>query len=292
MSHTDHRGRTRFALALGALFGFLLAVAAILRQPEAGAVARDVVATVNGVPIAADALERAAGALSSDRRFPISELDRRQLLERLIDEELLVQRARELGLDRHDQGVRSRLVGAMLETVVAERSSEAPSDSDLAAYYRANVEFFTSGQRVWVRHLRVAITPARPESLAREIAAQAAARLRLGVAFADTERELGDAPIVSLPDGMLPIAKLRDYLGPTLVRRILELQPGDVSRPLRSGSAFYVVQMVERERGSAPPLEEIADEVRAEMRRRADDDAFRAYLDRLRGQATVWTRDP
>ena len=286
------RRHVRVALAAGGVLGFSLAVGAIVEPRVSADVPSDAVAAVNGVAIPADAFERAAAALDTDRRSPLTDADRRHVLDRLIDEELLVQRARDLGLDRQDRGVRSRLVAAMVEAVLGEDATVPASDEDVAAFYDANAGFFTGEDRVWVRRLRVAITSERPESEARAAAEHAAARLRAGADFASVERESGERAVVPLPDGPLPASKLRDYLGPTLAGRALDLAPGEVSDPLRDAAAFDVLQMIERETGATPPLTEIEEEVRAEMRRRADDRAFRAYLERLRAQATIATREP
>jgi hypothetical protein len=48
-----------------------------------------------------------------------------------------------------------------------------------------------------------------------------------------------------------------------------------------------VVEVLEREPDGAPPLADIADEVRAELRRSNEDAALRAYVDGLRGAAAV-----
>jgi parvulin-like peptidyl-prolyl isomerase len=86
---------------------------------------------------------------------------------------------------------------------------------------------------------------------------------------------------------MLPPAKLREYLGPTALLVALDLAPGATSDPVRSAQGYHVLSLLEREAGGAPPLEEIVPQVRAELRRRADDRALRERLDQLRAEADV-----
>jgi parvulin-like peptidyl-prolyl isomerase len=69
------------------------------------------------------------------------------------------------------------------------------------------------------------------------------------------------------------------------------LQPGEVSDPIASASGVYIVQLVDREAGQRPPLAEIEPQVRAEMKRRAGDDAVRAALERLRREGEVVTAE-
>ncbi len=68
----------------------------------------------------AEAYERVLAALAADSRNPVDDADKRRLLDRLIDEELLVQRGLELGLASSDGAVRKAVAGAMIESIVAE----------------------------------------------------------------------------------------------------------------------------------------------------------------------------
>jgi parvulin-like peptidyl-prolyl isomerase len=144
---------------------------------------------------------------------------------------------------------------------------------------------------VRVRQVFVRVTtPTDPAALAR--AEDAARRLRAGEGCATVAAELGDAPLAALPDAALPPAKLRDYVGPTALRAALELDEGAVSDPVRSGTGYHVLQLVERQPDAVPALAEIRPEVVAEWRRRAGERALRAYLDELRANASVVVAEP
>jgi peptidyl-prolyl cis-trans isomerase SurA len=179
-----------------------------------------------------------------------------------------------------------------METILADAAGAEPTADEVSAFYRANAGFFAPIERAWVREVRIDVTAARPAEEARRIAASASARLRGGEDFAAVAREIGDRPIAPLPDGLLPTSKLREYLGPSITESALTLPSGAVSPPVRDAAAFHVLQMVEREAGAPAPLAAIEPEVRSEMRRRRDDRALRAYLDRLRKQATIRMRAP
>lgn len=247
-------------------------------------------AVVNGAIIRQSSYERALSALAQDSRDPLTEADRVHILDRLIEEELLVQRAAALGLDRTDRVVRNTLVSAMIETIVAGVGQTEPSDEEVAAFYEKNRDFFARTDRFWVRQLRFPVSRSGEgddEDAARAKAEEAARRLREGETISLLARELGAGGVVPLPDGYLPASKLREYLGPTPARRATELQTGEVSEPVRGGSAYHVLQMVERITSPPLPLEAVESQVRAEMRRRAGDDSLRAYLDGLRADADV-----
>jgi len=281
--------RARGLLGLGAALGLLLAAAGILRSgvDASGTLPEAAVASVNGTLVRREAYERAVQALAADRRDPIGEAEKRHVLERLVDEELLVQRGLELGLAQHDRRVRGDLVSAVIQAVVSQSEAEEPDGDAIEAFYAEQRDYFARSGRLEVRQILVKGPPARDEEDARARSAEAAARLRDGEPFEAVDEALGDRAVAPLPADLLPAAKLREYLGPTATRAALELEPGAVSEPQRSSAGYHVLQLVRREPGAVPPLEEIREEVRAELRRRRGDAALRAYLEELRERADL-----
>lgn len=282
MARAD-RGST--LLGLGALAGLVLAAAALLAsgRPGSGGAAGGAAARVNGVVISQEEYRRALAAVESDRGAGADPALRRHVLDRLIDEELLVQRGLELGLARLDPRVRRDLAAAVAAAAVADGAPREPTAEELATFHAAEAVFFARGGRLHVR--QVFVPEAADQAGAR--AAAAAARLRAGEDFATVRAALGGPEPAPVPDAALPVAKLADYLGPTPLRTALALAPGAVSDPIRSAGGWSVLVLVAREGAIAPPLAEIRDEVRAEWLRRRDERALRAALDDLRARATI-----
>jgi parvulin-like peptidyl-prolyl isomerase len=249
------------------------------------------VALINGEPIRSDDYARAVDALAADRRAELTASDRRHVLDRLIEEELLVQRGLTLGLARSDRRVRADLTTTVIDGVASDASERQPSDAEVTAFYEANRDRFAGPGRVRVRQVFIRVTtPNDPAAQAR--AEEAARRVRAGESIEAVATALGDPPLSPLPDTLLPPAKLRDYLGPTAVRAALELAPGAVSDPVRSGTGYHVLQVVDTQPDVAPALADIRPQVEAEIRRRAGEDALRAYLDDLRGNAAILIVEP
>ena len=283
------RARGSVLLAIGAGAGIALAATGLVasgvtrgRGLPPGAVAR-----VNGALLRADDYTRSLDALERDRRAGAEPADRRFVLGRLIDEELLVQRGLELGLARQDARVRRDLTAAVIDAVVTEHEDGTPSDAELEAFYRRERDFFARPGRLRIRQLWCRADTAADAPSAEARARAAAASLRAGEDFAGVRARLGDPEIAPLPDALLSPAKLLDHLGPTALRAALELEAGAVSDPVRSATGYHVLQVLEREAEWVPPREETADEVIAEYRRRRGERALRAYLDGLRARAEV-----
>jgi parvulin-like peptidyl-prolyl isomerase len=287
-AHPDGRGSTRplVLLVAGMVIGMALAAEGLLaggsRSLPTGAVA-----TVNDRPIANAAYERLVAGLATDKRGTLTEDDRRHVLDRLIDEELLIQRALELDLVRSDGRLRTQLAEAMIAGAVGQAGVGEPSRADLEQFFADNLHFFEGPALIHVRRVFVAAEPVRSADDAQDRARLAQRRLVAGEEFAAVRDELGDTAPTDLPDTPLAPSELRAYLGPTAARTMLELREGEVSQPLRSAAGLQVLQVVARAAPRVAKLGEIEGAVRAEWKRRAEDAALRRYLDDLRAGADV-----
>ncbi len=244
-------------------------------------------AAVNDTPISRDAFLRLVAGYESDTQGAASAEVRRRILDRMIDEELLVQRGVALGLVESDRQIRSDIVQAMIRSAVVESEEAEPSAAELETFYRAESGFFTTPGRVRIAQLFVRVQDASEDASALARAEQARALLAGGAPLAEVRGKLGSEEISAVPDALLPPATLREYVGPSVLRAALEQPLGVWSAPLRSGTGYHVLAVLEREPERTPPLAEIRDQVKTEWVRRAGDRALRAYLDELRGDARV-----
>lgn len=282
--------RPTVLLVSGAALGALLAAAG-LTTSGGGGLPPDVVAVVNQTPIRTEDYVRMCDAVANDRRAPLEAADRRRILDRLIEEELLVQRGLTLDLARLDRRVRADLTQTVIDGIATQAGTREPSEEELRAFYEAHRDLFAGPGRLRVRQVFIRVTaPSDPAALAR--ADQAAQRLRAGESIDAVQAALGDPPLAALPDAPLPPSKLRDYLGPTALRTALELDIGEVSDPVRSGTGYHVLQVVERQADTAPALADVRPQVVAELNREVGEQALRAYLDELRADADVTIREP
>jgi parvulin-like peptidyl-prolyl isomerase len=280
--------RAPILLAIGAAIGIVLAATGLVNVKRQGsALPLGVAARVNGEIIRSADYQRTLAGVASDRRDGVDAGERRQVLDRLIDEELLVQRGIELGLPRHDRKVRADLTAAVIASAIAGSDDVQPTESQLQAFYDENRGFFTRPGRLRLRQVFFGAATDGNDGAVRARAAEASRRLRAGEAFGTVREALGDPEVSPLPDALLPAEKLIDYLGPTVLKAALALAAGEVSDAVRSGTGYHVLQVIERQPDVTPPLAEIRSQVVTECRRRAGDQALRAYLNDLRARATI-----
>ncbi len=280
-------------LFAGTVIGVVAAAAGLLTagsNASAGLPA-DAAARVNDRIVLRDDYSRLLTALANDKRSPIGPEQRRYVLDRLVEEELLIQRGLELGLAHHDARVRKDLTLSMIESIVAEFRDLDVDDTTLRDFYADNKDFFTRAARFRVRQVWTRAATLADGDAAFDRARQAAERLRAGEDFASVEAALGDSEISPVPDALLPPAKLADYLGPTALRTVMELEVGAISDPVRSSTGYHVLQLLERGGATAPEFADVREQVLSEYRRRKADDALRAYLDDLRSRADVEVAD-
>lgn len=244
-------GRGNLLLLAGMGAGLALAAFDLIgHRTDAVRPGPDVVAAVNGRAIRRDDYDRALRAVAADRRdHAVDDALRRRVLDRLIDEELLVERALELGLAERDPTVRANLAGAVLSLVGARgEEDDAPDNDALKRFLDENRPLFREPERLRVR-----------------------------------PRGAPDGGASRLPDAPLPLAKWRDYLGETATAALAGAPLG-AAIPLGDGRE---IELAERKPARDPALAEIRDAVRAEYLRRAGDRRLRALLDERRASSEI-----
>jgi hypothetical protein len=180
-------------LALGAVLGVASGIqSARNAAPATSALPPGVAALVDGRPIRAEEAARAVQMLAGDRRDPLSLEDRQRVLERLIDEELLVEFALARGLLASERSVRDAVTLAMVESVVAEGASRAATPEELRASFES------------ARAASGSAAPAEPSEAMREgLEAIVAARAR-DSALRDYLQELRGRARIGCSDGAQP----------------------------------------------------------------------------------------
>ena len=246
------------------------------------------IALVNGTPIPRADYERAVAALEADLRRPIDARDRQHVIDKLVDELLLVEHGLALELPQRDPYLRTQIARAVLDRVTArvETTNTAPSTQLLREHLRAHPERFVASARVEVAGLFVAGTdPQRARTLAQRW------RDDPSQALAPLEAAADPAPL-ELPRGPLPAAKLRDYIGAGATAQLLELEPGAISEPIAVDGGTWVLRLVARTHAEPPAFEQLREQLAADLERELEDQAVEQLLVELREAATIQIAPP
>jgi len=237
-------------LAGGMLVGAALAVFYIVRVPDTAAPTTDAVAWVNDRPISLASYERALQAVAGDRKGgTLREDDRERVLQRLIDQELLIDRAIELGLHERDPQIRNQLATTMIDFLVrrAEDEATAADEAELRAFYEEQRFRFER----------------RPQ-------------YRVAV----------EGGAVPLPGGLVLAKEIEQRLGPSATRMVTELEVGE-SVDIGEGGGRYTVRLLERRNGVVVPFDEARDAVEAAYLRDRSETVVREFLEVARQRTDI-----
>jgi peptidyl-prolyl cis-trans isomerase SurA len=325
----------RFAFAFG-LAGSLLVVGLVLglAGPAQARLVEKIAAVVGDNIILASEVEEKAGPLLADanritdpqKRSARATALRREVLDRLIDDELILQQATDLKLtvtsEQVDQSIdeikkqnsldddqlREALRGQGMSMAgyradlkkqllryrvlnIAVGSRVSISDDEVKTYYDRHMK---SGGNVQVRasHIFVAIPDGADSATVGEKQAQAQKlleRARAGEDFAKLAKQYSDDAATRGDGGDLGTFG-KDMLPRAIEEIVFAMKPGELAGPVRADRGFHVIKLVERKTKDAKPLSEVQDDIRIQLRQKEMEKQTKTYLAELRKKTLVDVR--
>ncbi len=291
-------------------------------------VVEDVIVRVNDNIISRSDLERAMQQLGSESaQNPSAAGDaaerQRNLLRDLIDQQLLLSKGKELGINADAELVRrlddirkqnniptmealeqaARSQGVSFEDFKASiRNNIITGDvvrdevgrtirlnrADEQKYYDAHKDEFAQPEQVRLSEILVP-TAANADDATIAAAQKSAndiyAKLKAGADFAATAKASSGGPTAA-QGGDLGLFK-HGALAPVLEQKTFALPIGGFTEPTRTRQGFVVLKATEHQQAGTPPLEQVEGEVQNAMYQEAIQPALRAYLTRLREEAYI-----
>lgn len=311
------------------VIGLLCAVCGVLAcMPEADAGAADrIVAVVNEEIITESDVLSQMSALLHDEDPPADAAQAHQMrqavLQRLIDERLIIQEAKRMGVTVGSEEVADRLrdvrarfqhdeeyaamlkesglteeqlklklrqqllVQKAIDAKIRSRIVVSPAELTGAAGLASNRA--QAGEEVLAQHLLIRVTKERPAEQALAMATQLHERLRSGESFEELARTYSEDPHAQ-EGGRLGWVRHGELL-PELDEALIALRPGEFSAPIKSTLGFHLVKVLERRSLS----EEQAATSRREMEQHLYQDKFSKamtqWLQELRRRAYIQLMD-
>ena len=237
----------------------------------------DTVVLVNQQPVTESALKFArqrSGRFMVD--VPFQDRDK-QLLQRLIDDELILQRAEELGILHADPGIRKLLARSAINTVVRESQALLIKEPELIAFYNNHQAVFQKSQRITLQ-------AAQFDNL--EMANISRNAVLLGDSLKKTVSLVG-GKILPIPVSPLPKHMLIRYLGISLTDLALGLSATQISQPIVQGDNIYLLQVIENQPATLMPFEQVRETVMTELISRQRRDSLTTTLEELKQTASI-----
>jgi hypothetical protein len=264
---------SRLALAwVSVLLGGLLAAGSLVYEGRPGRLPADAVALVGDQSIGRAQWLRAVQAVEGDLGRPLEAGERRAVLDKLIDEELLFQHALASGLARDDPGLRKTLIAALIDASTAGGSVD---EAAARALYAADPGRFAAQPR-----LKVAVVQAPGD----------ADRDRLRAVLRGEQTTPPDWQRVALPEQALSLSQIAHYLGGSAAEALRQAAVEELIGPLQTGQHTQYLLVLARQ-ADAPAYEDVAESVRAEWARREAERALAELLQSLRRTTNLRVSD-
>ncbi|HEY7375300.1 MAG TPA: peptidylprolyl isomerase [Polyangia bacterium] len=309
----------------------VLAAGATLVARGAGARMVEKVAAVVGdnVVLASEVEEKAAPLLADvnkvpdpDKRSARAAALRREVLERLIDDELILQQATELKLTVTSEQIDSSIdeikkqnsidddqlrealkaQGMTMATYradlkrqllrfrvlnIAVGSRVNVSDEEVKAYYERHMKGAANVQ-VRASHIFIAIPDGADLTAVAEKKAQAEKIVERAKTedFAKLAREVSDDAATRAEGGDLGYFG-KDMLPKPIEELVFAMKPGEVRGPVRADRGFHVIKLVDRKTKDPKPLDDVKDDIRMQLRSKDMERQTKIYLTELRKKTLV-----
>jgi|TARA_B100001094_G_scaffold332769_1_gene406392 hypothetical protein len=217
--------------------------------------------------------------LSKDKRSPLTQEDKEYVLERMIEEELLIKRAIDLGMLNDNPMARGTIVQQMIKTIIAENARYEISDSELESFFQENSGFFTKSSRLRIQQIYFSNEQLKDNSLV--VAKKAYDLLKRGDDF-ESVSKLGSPSALKIPNSLMTLSKVREYIGPSLMNLARELEINSFTSPIEVSGGYKIIYLIDKEMASSPKFNDIKASVSSEFLKRKDDQSLRSYLENLK----------
>ena len=217
--------------------------------------------------------------LSKDKRSPLTQEDKEYVLERMIEEELLIKRAIDLGMLNDNPMARGTIVQQMIKTIIAENARYEISDSELESFFQENSGFFTKSSRLRIQQIYFSNEQLKDNSLV--VAKKAYDLLKRGDDF-ESVSKLGSPSALKIPNSLMTLSKVREYIGPSLMNLARDLEINSFTSPIEVSGGYKIIYLIDKEMASPPQFNDIKASVSSEFLKRKDDQSLRSYLENLK----------
>ncbi len=293
-----------------------------------GTVVEDVVARVNDQIVNRSDVERSQQQLQQELQqsnLPQAEREQREkdMLRDMIDQQLLISKGKELGLNadaevirRLDEIRKQNHLDSMEDLEKAARSQGVNFEDFKAnirnnvitqqvvrdevgrrlqmtqgqeqAYYDAHKQEFVQPEQVRLSEILVPLAADADTAAvaqAQKKADDIATKVKAGDKFDDLAKQFSGGPTAA-QGGDLGAFK-RGALAKVLEDQTFDLKAGEATAPIRTRQGFVILKVTEHQQPGVPPLKEVEPQIQEAMYMQQMQPALRAYLTKLREEAYI-----
>ena len=266
-------------LLLASIIGTFLAIYSIMEtNKNFSSLPDNIIATVNEKIIPSDKYQTVINLIQNDKRDELTKADREMALDRIIEEELLVQYAYKNGFLEADDLLRKSIVRSVVDSIVEQALSVVPAEQDLLKFYEVNRQTFAIDEKY-----RVVILSSQNRSDIDEgkVIWQSNYDLTLlRQTFKSIDR-------LDIPTGFISKIRLGTLIGPLLRDKVLSLEVGETSETLKTIYGYSIVTLVDKKDRVIPEFKEISEIVLQEYKRQRREEILEELLKDLKRQSDI-----
>ena len=266
-------------LLLASIIGTFLAIYSIMEtNKNFSSLPDNIIATVNDKIIPSDKYQTVINLIQNDKRDELTKADREMALDRIIEEELLVQYAYKNGFLEADDLLRKSIVRSVVDSIVEQALSVVPAEQDLLKFYEVNRQTFAIDEKY-----RVVILSSQNRSDIDEgkVIWQSNYDLTL---LRQTFKRIDR---LDIPTGFISKIRLGTLIGPLLRDKVLSLQVGETSETLKTIYGYSIVTLVDKKDRVIPEFKEISEIVLQEYKRQQREEILEELLKDLKRQSDI-----
>jgi len=266
-------------LLLASIIGTFLAIYSIVdSNKNFSSLPNDVIAIVNDKIIPSDRYRTVIQLIENDKRDDLTEADRKMALDRIIEEELLVQYAYQNGFLEADDLLRKSIVRSVVDSIVEQSVSVIPDEDELQDFYQDNLPVFTLDEQYRVVILSSQNLP--DIKTAKEIWQESYDIQKL-------EIDIPSIRQLDISSGFISKLRLGTLIGPLLRDVVLSLSIGETSKAIDTIYGYTIVTLVDKKDKIIPEYSDVKEVVLQEYRRRQRENILEELLSNLKRQSDI-----
>ena len=266
-------------LLLASIIGTLLAIYSIMdSNKNYSSLPDNVAAVVNDKIIPSERYQTVIQLIKNDKRDDLTDNDRNMALERIIEEELLVQYAYQNGFLEADDLLRKSIVRSVVDSIAEQSISVIPNEKILRDFYQDNLPLFTVDEQ-----FRIVI-----------LSSQNGSDINAGkVIWQDSYdipllmNEIRSIKKLDISSDFISKYRLGTLIGPLLRDVVLSLKLGETSEPLETIYGYSIVTLIDKKDRVVPDFKEINEIVLQEYKRRQRETILNDLLSDLKRQSDI-----
>ena len=241
---------------------------------------QNAVALVNDMTISEDQYIKYISTLGID---VIDENDEELLeivLEKMIEEELLLQKGIELELHKFDIQIRKAIIQQVINSVLLQ-NEEKVTEKELREYYENNKNKYQLNKLI---HLDIIFLNSQREEdinlLREEIST---------IGFAESKKQFHQELFFSIPDRLISIKDCNQLLGKNICKDVFRLNLNNISNPIRYESGFLIIKIrnTNSDIVNNDLFKKLYDKILFDFKNSEDDKYFKDYIQYLKENANI-----